>query len=193
MENGICNEDNLCHENDNKLAAYPVLGSPKHQETKAKCCHEILEVTLELISPENGAAFNKSGSGSISISLRVSTGFDILHIKRQGNSLVLMQNDTDHCGMLIVRLDGVDILDGHVSTVHCAGSSVNIRYQYWWHTGIHTISAHIVSSFPTEAFTTDSLLGQEVVAHFMVADVFSNEVPGEFDCAAIYTGLDYSA
>ena len=154
-------------------------------------CHVIQEATLELISPENGAVFDKSGSDSISISLRVSTGFDMLHVKRQGNSLVLMQNDTYSCGMLIVRLDGVDILDDHVSTVHCAGSSVNIRYLYWWFTGIHTISACIIYSLPNESFFTDSLLGQEVVAHFMVADVFLNEVPGEFDCAVEFAVLDH--
>ena len=147
--------------------------------------HNVQEVSLEFLSPRSGSAYEETTSDCIVMRIRASMGCGWLKLERLANNLILQQGDIHIGGQLVVQRNGINFLEdgGEISMVESDDGGIDIKYPTQWRPGIHTISALVVAWSPSiSADVHDTMLGNEIAVHIMVADALSDEIPEEFRC-----------
>jgi hypothetical protein len=117
--------------------------------------------------------------------IRASMGCGWLKLERLANTLILQQGYIHVGGELVVQRNGINFLEdgGEISMVESDDGGIDIKYPTQWRPGIHTISALVVAWSPSiSADVHDTMLGNEIAVHIMVADALSDEIPEEFRC-----------
>jgi hypothetical protein len=153
------------------------------------------EVTLALLFPQNGAAFDESEGSSVRISVLVSAGRQTLGVERRGSTLILTRDGAAVGKRLAVLLDGADALDesdGVVTVTHGEGGRIEIAGGRRWRPGFHTVAVLEGPAGPSRSSRdTDSssaLDMGEAVAHFMVVGASADRIPEEFECVSLLAG-----